>query len=320
VLTAVCNHHADRAEAARVAFGADYAFTSPHELATCEDVDLVVVAVKVPEHASVIEAAQAAGKRVYCEWPLGRTAEEARRLATTAQEEDIVGLQARAAPAVRLVRDIVERGEIGDVLSSSLIASARGWGAITDDRLEYTEHASNGASMLSIAFGHAVDAVCWTLGEFVQLSATAATRRHEIPVTGTGRFVRRTVHDQIAVTGVLADGAVVSMHYRGGRSSCTNFLWEINGTAGDLVLTAPSGQLQMTSPEVLLGRGRELSDITPSAGEGEAANVFEAYRVLALGGDGLATFADAVARHDLLALVEERSSKSQSTLVKELHV
>lgn len=318
-LTAVCNRHSDRAEAARSAFGAAHAFTSPDDLAACDEVDLVVVAVKVPEHADVVDAAQRAGKRVYCEWPLGRTTEEAHRLAAGAREDDLVGLQARAAPAIRLVRSIVRRGEVGEVLSSSLVASARGWGATTDEHLEYTEHARNGASMVSIAFGHAVDALCWTLGDFVQLTATAATRRHEIPVGDTGRFVRRTVHDQVAVSGTLDGGSVVSIHYRGGRSGGSNFLWEINGTAGDLVLTAPTGQLQMTSPSVSLFRGGEHTDITPSAGSGEGANVLEAYGLLVDGGEGLATFADAADRHDLLSLVEARSSQSHSTLVKEPH-
>jgi predicted dehydrogenase len=318
-LTAVCNRHADRAKAACAAFGADHAFISPHDLAACEDVDLVVVAVRVPEHAAVVEAAQRAGKRVYCEWPLGRTAEEARRLAAEAREDDVVGLQARAAPAVRLVRDIVRRGDIGDVLSSSLVASARGWGASTDEALEYTEDARNGASMLAIAFGHAVDALCWALGDFVELSATLATRRREIPVADTGRVVRRTVHDQVAVTGMLTEGAVVSIHYRGGRSAGTNFLWEVNGTDGDVLVTARSGQLQMASPTVSIGRGRELADITPPSSSGEAANVVEAYGLLATGRDGLASFADAAARHDLLARVEEHATAFQSTTVKELH-
>lgn len=318
-LTAVCNRHVERAEAARNAFGAARAYTSPLDLASSDDVDVVVVAVKVPEHAEVVEAAQAAGKQVYCEWPLGRTAGEARTLCAGARPDDLVGLQARAAPAVRLVRDIVRRGDIGEVLSTSLVASARGWGAATDERLAYTEDARNGASMLSIAFGHAVDAVCWTLGEFAELSATLATRRREIPVDGARATVERTVHDQVAVTGVLEGGAVASIHYRGGRSSGTNFLWELNGTDGDVVVTAPSGQLQMTSPTICVGRGSELVDVTPPSSSGESANVAEAYRLLSLGGEGLATFADAVVRHELLARVEERAASSQSISAKELH-
>jgi predicted dehydrogenase len=316
-LVAVCNRHHERAEAARDAWGATHAFTSAEELAACDDVDLVVVAVKVPEHAAVVESALAAGKRVYCEWPLGRDSEEAHALAAAGNGRDVVGLQARAAPAVRLVRDLVQSGEIGDVLSATVVAAARGWGAVTEERLAYTEDARNGASMLAIAFGHAVDAFCLVLGDFRELAATLAIRRQSIPVHGTEREVVRTVHDQVAVTGVLDKGAVASLHYRGGRSAGTTFLWEINGTDGDLVVTASAGQLQMAIPRVGIARGRsrELEDITPAQAMSvpdEAVNVAEAYRLHASGGDtGLASLADAAARHDLLARVEERASVTQ---------
>ncbi len=316
-LVAVCNRHRERAEAARDAFGAAHAFTSADELAACADVDLVVVAVKVPEHAPVVAAALAAGKRVYCEWPLARDRDEAHALAAAGNGRDVVGLQARAAPAVRLVHDLVHSGEIGDVLSATVVAAARGWGATTDERLAYTEDAHNGASMLAIAFGHAVDAFCLVLGDFRELTATLAIRRRSIPVHGSERVVTRTVHDQVAVTGVLDGGAVASLHYRGGRTAGTTFLWEINGTAGDVVVTASSGQLQMAIPRVSIARGRsrELEDITPSTNPpvpDEAANVAEAYRLLAAGGEtGLASLADAAARHDLLARVEERASVAQ---------
>jgi hypothetical protein len=73
----------------------------------------------------------------------------------------------------------------------------------------------------------------------------------------------------------------------------------------------------MAIPRVSIARGRsrELEDITPTTKApvpDEAANVFEAYRLLAAGGDtGLASLADAAARHDLLARVEERASVAQ---------
>ena len=35
------------------------------------DIDLVTVATRVPDHRELVLAALAAGKHVYCEWPLG---------------------------------------------------------------------------------------------------------------------------------------------------------------------------------------------------------------------------------------------------------
>jgi predicted dehydrogenase len=77
--------------------------------------------------------------------------------------------------------------------------------------------------------------------------------------------------DQVAVTGRLAGptggtlegGAVLSVHYRGGLNRGTNFRWEINGTEGDLVVSAPYGHLQLcplTVSGVRVG-GRELAEL-----------------------------------------------------------
>src|SRR3989442_15780203 len=64
-----------------------------------------------------------------------------------------------------------------------------------------------------------------------------------VPETGESRPM--TADDQVGVNGLLEDGAAVSIHYRGGVSRGTNLLWEINGTEGDLQLTAAGGQAQI---------------------------------------------------------------------------
>ena len=47
-------------------------------------VDIVTIAVKVPDHRELVLAAGAAGKHVYCEWPLGKNLAEAEEMATAA--------------------------------------------------------------------------------------------------------------------------------------------------------------------------------------------------------------------------------------------
>jgi predicted dehydrogenase len=97
-----------------------------------DEVDLVVVAVKVPHHRELILPALEAGKMILCEWPLGNGLAEAEELAAVAEAQGVrtfVGLQARAAPPVRYVRDLIADGYVGEVLSTSIIASGIGWGA-----------------------------------------------------------------------------------------------------------------------------------------------------------------------------------------------
>jgi len=83
----------------------------------------------------------------------GRTGEQKGVLA-------VAGLQARAAPAVRYVRDLVRQGYVGEVLSTTLIGSGMGWGPTIEPYNVYMSDRNNGATLLSIALGHAADALC----------------------------------------------------------------------------------------------------------------------------------------------------------------
>ncbi|GAA0433142.1 Gfo/Idh/MocA family oxidoreductase [Streptomyces luteireticuli] len=239
-------------------YGVPAAFGSTGELVRSEDVDLVVVSVRVPLHREVVLAALEAGKAVLSEWPLGNGAAEADELAGAAAAAGVrtfAGLQARNAPAVRHLRDLVADGYVGEVLSTSLVASGRRWGPTFEPGGAYLLDRANGGTMLTIPFGHTLDAVSMVLGEFTEVSATTATRRPVVHEEGTGRAAAMTVEDQIAVSGRTASGAVASVHFRGGLSRGTNFRWEINGTDGDLVVTGDSGHLQQASLTVRGGRG-----------------------------------------------------------------
>ncbi|MCW2903619.1 MAG: oxidoreductase domain protein [Streptosporangiaceae bacterium] len=235
------------AKAAGETYGIPLSFGSAEELARRDEVDLVVVAVKVPYHRELTLAALEAGKMVFCEWPLGNGLAEAEELAAVAQAQGIrtfVGLQARSAPPVRYLRDLIAEGYVGEVLSTSVIASGLGWGAEFPPGGEYLLDRGNGATLLTIPFGHTIDALTMALGEFTGLTAVLATRRRQVRNGATGAFAPMTAADQIAVGGVLEGGAVASVHFRGGRSRATNFHWEINGTDGDLLITGGSGHLQ----------------------------------------------------------------------------
>ncbi|MEU1019900.1 Gfo/Idh/MocA family oxidoreductase [Streptomyces sp. NPDC005898] len=248
------------ARAAGEKYGVPLAFGSTGELVRSDEVDLVVVSVRVPLHREAVLAALDAGKAVLCEWPLGNGLAEAEELAAAADRAGVrtfVGLQARSAPPVRYVRELVAEGRVGEVLSTSLVASGRGWGPTFEPSGAYLLDERNGATMLTIPFGHTVDALTMALGEFTEVSATLATRRPVVREAGTGRAAPMTAADQVAMSGRLASGAVVSAHFRSGLSRGTNFHWEINGTDGDLVVTGESGHLQQAAVTVRGGRGTE---------------------------------------------------------------
>src|SRR5205814_5789200 len=130
-ITALSTSRRESADAASKLFGVPVAFDNHHDLVSRADVDVVAITVKVPHHLELATAALNAGKAVYCEWPLGNGLHEAQTLAALARKRGVlavVGLQARAAPSVAYVRDLIKQGYVGEVLSTTLIGSGMGWG------------------------------------------------------------------------------------------------------------------------------------------------------------------------------------------------
>jgi predicted dehydrogenase len=72
---------APKRRAAGEKYAVPLAFGSAQELARNEEVDLVVVTVKVPHHLELIRPALEAGKTVFSEWPLGADLAQAEELA-----------------------------------------------------------------------------------------------------------------------------------------------------------------------------------------------------------------------------------------------
>jgi predicted dehydrogenase len=320
-ITALSTSRRESADAAGRRFGVPAAFDNHLDLVNSPAVDVVAVTVKVPYHLELASAALGAGKAVYCEWPLGNGLEEAETLAALAKERGVLavaGLQARFAPPVAYVRDLIEQGYVGEVLSTTLIGSGMGWGPTVEAQSAYLNDKANGATMLSIALGHAADALCHCLGEVSELSATMARRRTTFTIAQTGESEPMKAEDQIAVTGLLAGGTAFTIHYRGGSSRGTNLLWEINGTEGDLQLTAAGGQAQIFELAVRGGKGAQSSleamavperyRWSPPQPPGPSTNVAQAYARFARdyreGTRFCPTFDDAVTRHRMLSAIE----------------
>jgi predicted dehydrogenase len=148
-------------------------------------------------------------------------------------------------------------------------------------------------------------------------------RRKSFTIAKTAESKPMTAEDQVAVTGLLEGGAAFAIHYRGGYSRGTNLLWEINGTEGDLQLTAAGGQAQIFDLTLRGGKGAQSSlEILPvpqqyrwSALQGPALNVAQAYARFARdyreGTHVCPTFDDAVTRHRMLDAIETAAASGQ---------
>jgi predicted dehydrogenase len=176
-------------------------------------------------HAEPTIAAAEAGKHVVCEKPLGRTADESyeiwQRVAATGVQH-MCAFNYRFVPAVRLAREMVEAGELGD------IRHFRGrylqdWGDSHAEVWRF-DAAVAGSGALGDLAAHVVDLARYLAGEITAVSGFVRT------------FVAgREVDDAVEATVEFENGAVGTLEATRlalGRRNA--FQWEINGTEGSL--------------------------------------------------------------------------------------
>ena len=295
---------------------------------------MVAVTVKVPHHREIVDAALAAGKAVYCEWPLGRDVDDAQAMASLAAQQGVhtvVGLQARHAPAIEFVQELLLDGYVGEVLSTTMVGVSVP-GDIVVKPNAYMLDTTNGANLLTIAVGHSLDTLNYVLGEFASFSAVSDLRRPLITIDETGEQIVKTAADQIAVIGTLTSGATASVHVREAVAGGTGFLWEINGTDGTLRITADAAfpgifpltvagaqgrkvPAELAVPAALIQKWPELTSLQGAP----AFNVGRTYAAFAAdidhGTHTVPDFADAVRRHEVIDAIERSASSGERVKV-----
>ncbi|MGE8943018.1 Gfo/Idh/MocA family protein [Leptospira interrogans] len=261
-LVAVCTTNAASAEAARAAYGARLAFDDFNKMAASPEIDAVAVVVRVPSHYTPTKAALLAGKHVYCEWPLGRTTEEAVELASLAQANGLVsavGLQARAHPSFLHLKTLIEDGFVGEVMTVKVSLTRDGVLARPMNRT-WQRDVELGANTLTIPNGHTLDAMRFVVGDFKRLSAVLSTQAQQWRATDTGDILDVTSPDNVLISGQLKNGAVASLHVSTVPFASSGYCMEIYGREGTLVATgADTPQLCNIS---LLG-ARGSNNLTP---------------------------------------------------------
>src|SRR3989442_193997 len=335
-IRALSAHSAECARAAGEVSGVSEVFSDHEQLVTQPDIDLVAITVKVPQHRELVSAALAAGKAVYCEWPLGRDLDDARAMAALAAEQGVhtvVGLQARQAPATEFVQELLRDGYVGEVLSTTMVGLSVP-GDVVIKPNAYMLDQANGANLLTIALGHSLDTLNYVLGEFADLWAVSGVRRPLISIEGTGEQIVKTAADQIAVIGTLTSGAIASVHVREAVAGGTGFLWEINGTDGTLRITADAAYPEIypltvagahgRSEPALLAAPAALTQKWPALTSLEGApayNVGRAYAAFAADIENathtMPDFADAVRRHEAIAAIERSPASGERVLLAE---
>jgi len=285
-LTAVATANLASAKAAAAAFGARDAYGDALELCRDPDVDVVSVCVKVPAHREIVLAAAAAGKAVFCEWPLGRDLAETKELATALDAAGVrlaIGLQARANPAALRARELVVSGEIGRVLSVNVFSTTAGFGQSIPKAMIYGEDPANGVNLLTVQGAHTFDLAIAVAGDLESLSALLTTQYPTIIVEDDATRRDRVTADQVSFLGRLDGGGALAVDVVGGRPlNATPFRLDVVGERGTLTLTggAPRGFQSGVLALTVDGEARSVDDGELGGLPEAAVNVAGLYAML----------------------------------------
>lgn len=299
-------------------------FANHEALAECPDIDLMVVTVKVPHHAEVVRSAFNSGKAVLCEWPLARNYAEAielRDLASSSGKLAVVGTQAVYAPAVRRLRELVDSGQLGDILSVRLSGYGMTWGRTIEARNAYLLDRTNGATMLSVAVGHALAALRSVLGPIASVQAHLANRQGPVLIRETGEQCQMTSPDYIQISALTRAGVPIAIVYAGGPPRGPGMHLQVDGSERSARITGPSGLIEMSPLTLEISQVGGAWDVIVKPVENALWDgVAQLYRNIAdvLGGGPagiLPTFEDSLHLHRTLAAIENAADSGCTVII-----
>jgi predicted dehydrogenase len=173
-----------------------------------------------------IEAARN-GKHVLCEKPLGLSAEESHRMWQEAERAGVVhmcGFNYRFVPAVRLVRELIDAGELGDVVHFRA-RYLQSWGWEADESIWRFDPVLAGTGALGDLGTHIIDIARYLVGEIASVAASVKTL---VPDRRVDDHFVAAVEFENGVAGTLEASRLA-------RGRINSNAFEINGTKGSAV-------------------------------------------------------------------------------------
>jgi len=237
VLQAVCARNAARASAFAANWGYESIESDWRALVERKDIDLIDIASPNDTHAEIAIAAARAGKMVLCEKPLGRTAAEAQRMVEaveSAQVANMVWYNYRRAPAVVLLKQLIEEGRFGRIYHYRSVF-LQDWTISKDlpqggEGLWRLDAAVAGSGVTGDLLAHNIDTAQWLNGPIAEVTAMTETfvkeRKHNL----TGRVEPVGIDDASAFLCRFQNGSLATFEAtRYARGHKALYTLEING-------------------------------------------------------------------------------------------
>ena len=229
------------------------------------ELDGIVIASPSALHSGQSIQALEAGVAVFCQKPLGRNAAETRTVIAAARAADRllgVDLSYRFTAAMVAIRDLVSRGELGDVFAVDLVFH----NAYGPDKAWFFDPAQSGGGCVIDLGVHLVDIALWVLGG-AAAGPVSATLRH------AGRPIAAGEVEDFAIATFEVGGATVrlacSWHLHAGRDA--EIVAAFYGTGGGAKLKNLNGSFYDFTAERFRGTSTENLATPPDDWGGRAA-------------------------------------------------
>ena len=182
-LVACCDIKKDRAESAAKKYGVK-AYTSYEEMLSCEQLDAVHICLPHYLHSKVACYAFEKGVNVLTEKPMDVDLQSAENAVAKAKEKDVlfgVVMQCRYNNSVKLVKNALQSGKLGKILSArSILTWIRPDSYYEESDWKGTWDKEGGGVVIDQAI-HSLDLVNWMVDSEVEsVSCSMANRGHKI--------------------------------------------------------------------------------------------------------------------------------------------
>ncbi len=236
-LVGIAGRNESAVQAAAKRFGYENAYTDWRDMIANDDIHVFDNGGPNDAHAEPTIVAAQAGKHVFCEKPLARTAEEAKTMldaVVTAGVKHMVAFNYRFVPAIQQAKKLIESGKLGKIYHWRAVYLQE-WGMDKEMPSSWRFRKDvAGSGALGDLGAHVIDLARFLVGEPKSVSGLARTWITERP-DGSGGMVKSDVDDGFVALLDFENGAlgtVEATRFAQGRKNFNCF--EINAENGTI--------------------------------------------------------------------------------------
>lgn len=272
-MVAFCDLVEEKALKAKEEYGTPDAkvYTDYKELLKDKEIEVIHVCTPNRSHAPITIDSLHAGKHVMCEKPMAKTAEDARKMVQAAKETGkklTIGYQHRHKPESLYLKEVIERGDLGDIYFAKAFAIRRrgtpNWGVFLN------EYEQGGGPLIDIGT-HSLDVTLYLMNNY-EPKMVVGTKYKKVNNADCGNPwggwdpEQHTMEDSAFGFIVMKNGATIILESSWALNTCEPI------QEGSTVLCGSDAGAQIKNGVIInKGEFNRLIEIKPDLGSGGVA-------------------------------------------------